>query len=340
MKKSKAVSLSRAGRTRRLRNHGTWLGFVLLLGALAFPVRGQAINTADFLSKLRQASERADAAYSQSKVVARRRMERSGIDTVTNQVTLLTSGKYVKATMTREGLTLGSSSVIVATPTVSFEAHWFEDEKSSAELDFLSSRQDTGYARMINAIHQKASFCFGPLALIYLPLVEILTRETIEIRSVEQITLAGNPLIRVKYRENNEDANSSWDYADCQADVDPNMDLTLIAGEIVSIKGGVKAFSQRWEMHSKPGRATPTLDSAEFEDMDADGKLVNKLSVEVVSTEFGPTPADQFTLAAAGVTEMSYGPGGGLPGSFYVSVVFALVALAGLVFLRRKRRKP
>ncbi len=337
---SQAVSLIPARRSRCLRNHGTRLGVVVLLGSLAFSVRGQAINTADFLGKLRQASERADGAYSQSKVIARRRMERSGLDTVATQVTLLTSGKYVKATMTREGLTSGSSGVIVATPTVSFEAHRRGDGKSSAELDFLSSRPDTGYARMINAIHQNASFCFGPHALIDLPLVEILTRKSTEIRSVERITLAGRPLIRVKYRENSEDANSSWDFADCQADLDPKMDLALIAGEIVSMKGGVRAFSQRWEMLSKPARASPTLDSAEFEDMDAKGKVVNRLGVEVVSTEFGPIPADQFTLAASGVTEPSYGLGGRLPGSLHVSIVLALLSLAGLVFLRRKRAKP
>jgi len=302
--------------------------------------RAEPMSPADMLKKLKQATERSRTAYSKSTIVARVRDEKAKGSTHAFTVTYIHSGEQQKASIVEEGGESGGNKIVVASPDLSFSADRPDKGAGGSRLEFLAPSRSKGYEQVQDLIRDKTPFCHGPHAYIGIPLIELLTWESVVVQSVEQTLSNGIPAIRVTYRRNKRHPTQEHDYSDCFVDLDPARDLAVVRCESRGIKAGATAFVNRIDVSYKMSKSIPVVTAAHFSTEDAKGQMVEKLSVEVLSTDFGSTPPQEFSLAAAGVTEVTYGPAGGFPLSFFVSIVVAVLSLVALVALRRKRSQP
>jgi hypothetical protein len=316
------------------------LTVLLVLGLLPFEpaVGGQTVTPAEFLAAFKKANAASQKAYSQCKVVATvRREEKKGSQV--NRVTLITSGERSKLIeVPNADESTGNSEIVVASPDLSFEAHKDKAGRSPSLL-FLSPRKGDGFESVKLHIGLETPFCHGPHAFTHIPIMDILAEKNVTIRSVERITRDGRPLVRLTYRRAKVNGKDDQ-YADNELDFDPQRQYALLSFQVNGVREGKPAWSTHAEIKYGADSPVPQPVSAEFSTALSDGTIVEKRIVNVDLTEFGAVPEEEFSLASAGVTEVSMGPWGGLPRSFYISVCVAVVSMAGLILLRRSRSKP
>jgi hypothetical protein len=167
----------------------------------------------------------------------------------------------------------------------------------------------------------------------------MLTRKEAEFRSVERLTEQGRQIVRVSVRySRTKPGNNMLDGVENTLDLDPALGYAVVRGETRGVKESQLVYVDRFEASYSLENGIPVTKKSRFETRDKDGTLVKDDAVEVLSTSFGPTPEAEFSLAAAGITEVPYGPAGGFPISFYVSVVLAVVSMLGLLLLRWRSR--
>jgi|GEM_PF-2883360 len=304
--------------------------------------KGEEMNRSEFLAKLAEANKRSEKQYSNIRIQAKVHHEepfqkedrkKDVIYTIKYEVL----GQQLKAEVDYEKGGPSAARTLVASPDLSF-ATVKSRAGDNPMLEYLSPRQNEGYTGVGDKIRQLAPHIRGPNIYVGGPLIDMLNWQTTEIRSIESVQSDGRPIIRLTIRRNKEKKLTLHDYMDAVLELDPALDFALIKAVTRAMKGSETVFTQKYEATFTKSGTVPVVKTAQFTQEKNPGQPGVRELVEVLSVDFSPkiSPRD-FSLVAAGITEVPRGPAGGFPLSFYISTGVAVLSLIVLIALRSRQ---
>jgi len=265
--------------------------------------RAQEVTAANLIEKIKEAEARARKSYRHYKIAARvTERDRDDPTATSYNYVLWVDGDRRKAVLDAEGKD-EPTRVMVASPGASFVVERPKDDGASL-LSFSSFQDGNGYEEMSRSIRKRTPFGYGPYEYLGLPLREVLSWKTTKLRSVERVASGDRDVVRVSFRRYKEKPNQEGDFMDCFVDLDPALDLAVIHSENTEFKGSSNLFTQKFGASYELRNNVPVLKVGHFALENPSGPL-SETQVEVLSTDFGPIPPREFSLAAAGVTEAS-----------------------------------
>ena len=302
------VSLRRlASGARPTQALGWWAVVLTAVAVLGFefrsPCRAQEVTASNLIEKIKEAEARARKLYGHYKIVSRVTERDQDDSTATSyDYTLWVDGDRRKVSLDAEGKD-EPTRVMVASSDASFVVERPKDGGAPL-LSFSSSQGGNGYEEMSRSIRKRTPFGYGPHEYLGLPLREILSWKTTKLRSVERVASGDRDVVRVSFRRYKERPNQEGDFMDCFVDLDPALDLAVIHSENTAFKGSGKLFTQKFGANYELRNNVPVLKIGHYSLENPSGPL-SETKVEVLSTDFGPIPLHEFSLAAAGVIEAS-----------------------------------
>jgi hypothetical protein len=318
---------------------------VLTAASLSGPASGraEAINTQNFVERYRTEVAALTEPYEQVHLVARITdfVPKTGAQTV-YEMTLDRNHDLYKVTRNdQSGARAGAASIAVANPDLSFSLDRAPDQTQYA-VKYLSTRRGLRYDELKQIVLGRSLLLRAPYSYFEIPLTEFFAMPALTIQRVQEERSAGKSLFRVWVRFDpfsDQFRKAEVDYSEGWFLFEPAAHWALHGMEVKHWKKDKSLLHcvRSSVAYQQPVRDIPLVRRAHLGLFNASDKPVLEYSADFEAVQFGPVPAEEFTLDGCGVSGVEVGGRRGVRAALYWSAGASVLAVATIVVLRRRR---